>query len=252
MPKIHSLPKTFHRPINVDRKVFHRSGGRWSWLTIGVIVFGLLWLLFGSSYFKITSVQLVGTEAPTAQAFAHTMVGKNTLLLNQNLIQAGLIQAFPPIESVAIVRGLPRTLRLTVRLRQPKLIWKTGALDSVLDEAGYVFDQGDTSRYPNLPVIVDISALPVIVGQPVVSPGFILFVTELSQQIPEKLQLSIKRFEINDTTLLIDAILDSDIKIRFALERSVTAQLEDVMVLRKAHPDAKHIDVRVSGWGYWK
>lgn len=252
MPKIHPLPKTFHRPIESSRRSFGSSRFRLGWLVVTILMAGLVWFLVGSSYFKITTVQLVGTDAPTAKAFAQTIVGRNTLLLNQSVIQAGLIQAFPPIESVTIVRGLPRTLRLTVRLRQPKLIWKTGVLDSVLDEAGYVFDQGDTSRYPGLPTIVDMTALPVTIGQPVVSPGVVAFVSELSRQLAEKIKLPIKQFEIADTTLLIDAIADNDRKIRFALERSVNSQLEDVGILLAAHPDAKQLDVRVSGWGYWK
>ncbi len=252
MPHVHRLPKTFHQPIKSSSSRNPRKPFRWKWFLVLVILVLAGWTFVGSNYFTVQTVQLIGTDATTAKTYSNELVGKNIFFLNQGLIEAGLIKAFPPISNVEIVRGLPKTVRLTVTLREPKVMWRSGTTQSILDSAGYVFDQGDKSNYSSLVTVVDTTGLPVKIGQPVVSQSFVDFITKVANELPKKNLTPIARFEVADTTLLVDVILTNDTKIRLSIQRDVVAQIEDVSTILTAHPEAKHIDVRVDGWGYWK
>lgn len=199
-------------------------------------------------------VKITGSDAAAVQSYGRELIGKNIFLVNETSVTNGIAKVFPSVARVTIARGLPHTIRLTVELREPKLRWQSGSTETILDEVGYSFDvkNGQTGGYESLPLVVDTTGLSIKVGQFIVSPGFVDFVSALSKEVPQRLGKPVARFEVAETTLLVDTIIDSDTRVKFALQRDVTAQLSDANLLLTQHPEAKLIDVRVDGWGYWK
>lgn len=247
---IHALPKTMHRPIRASKPPKKKI----SW-KLGVSIIGLLfvlWLFFVSNTFDVATVTLSGTDAASARVYSETLKGQNIFLLNTLTVEAALRKAYPPIGSVTIVRGLPSTIKLDVTLRQPQLRWRVKDTVSILDSTGEVFDQGNKTEYAVLPEVSDLSGIQVSLGQPVVSPSFIEFIKTITKESPNHLKKNVTRFEVAETTLLVDAVLEGDIRVRLALNRPIEEQLKGASAIMAAHGDAKTIDVRVPGWGYWK
>lgn len=222
------------------------------WLVWLVLAAGLVWWLAFSPQFRLTDISLIGTDAVAAKAFAQTLRGANIFRLNSVAIESGLKKSYPPIARAQLVRGLPRSLKIDVTLRQARLRWRVGETVAIVDETGAVFDQGETTAYGDLPLVTDTTQIPVSRDAPVASPAFIAFVTALSNQADAYLHTSMRLYEVGATTLQVDGFFMGERRVRFTLARPVEAQLADAGLIFAAHGDAQIIDVRVAGWGYWK
>ncbi len=215
-------------------------------------VFGFYWALFSGPFFSIETIQFEGETNDSLTSLTNRLLKTNIFRLNPTSLEAGMKQAYPPLASVSVVRGLPHTLRVRLELRQPTLRWQSGEVVSILDAKGESFQEGDKPEYASLPKVTDKSHVAIHIGQHVVSPEFIAFVTDLQKQVPSTLKKNITAVEISETSFHIDVVAEGDIRLRFTTQRPLAEQLKAVAMIYQAHPDAKLIDVRVPRWGYWK
>lgn len=224
----------------------------WSvgFVVLGVIVGGY-WFVFQSEVFRVTSVEVVGIESSAVVAVTGRFVGENIFRLNSAAVGQDLRQAYPAIAEVTIIRGLPRTVRLSVSLREPKVRWQRGGTVFIVDATGQIFAAGEQPEHANLPKIVDLSSAPVAAGQMIVTPVFITFVEKLQNQLSDFGRDHIAN-EITETTYHLDVVLSGDLRLRLTTQRPLDEQLAAARSIFASHPEARVIDVRVPRWGYWK
>ncbi len=220
-------------------------------LLAGVIGLGY-WFIYASPTFAITEVEVHGVEPSLIKSITDTLIGSNIWRVNAIAIEENSKQVYNSIETVSVVRGIPHKVRLEATLRSPKVRWQVGDTVFIIDSAGQVFSQGDTPEYATLPKIVDKTNFPVKVGQRIVSPSFITFLTEIHERVPATLKKAVVANEITVTTFHIDVVLDSGARIRLTTQRPLQEQLDGAATILAAHPDAKVVDVRVPRWGYWQ
>lgn len=249
---VHKLPGII--PAHAQPKPRpQRSFRRWGVLlaTIGIVILGY-WYLFRSSAFAIERVEVVNVDVPAVRAITDQLIGQNIFLLNATTLESTVKTAYPPVASLTLVRGLPHTVRVEARLRTPALRWQIDSNVFIVDKQGRVFEQGDKPEYASLPLVVDQSLIRVTLGQDVVSSAFIQFLEEAKKLVPELLRREFVRGEVSTTTFHMDLILESDVRVKVTIQRPVGEQLASAAKILAAHPEAKHIDVRVPTWGYWK
>lgn len=245
------FPKVLpHQPEK--RSTTPSKTGKYRWLFFVTVIGVGYWFIFYSSTFAVANVELEGTDAPAAHSVVQSLKGKNIFRLNSTSIEASLRGAYPPIASLSLVRGLPSTVRLSVALRQPELRWQVKDTLYILDATGELFDQGDKPEYQTLPKVIDQSGAHPKVGQRVVGSGFIEFIKSVNKEGPAVVKRNLVSSEVNDTTLLVDVLYEGDIRTRMTIQRPWKEQLDSISAILDAHPQAKLIDVRVPGWGYWK
>lgn len=221
-------------------------------LFLGLLLVGIYWFIFQGPTFAITSVEVTGSDNQGIKDVTNKLVGKNIFLVRQPVIENDMRQVYPPVATVELVRGLPHTVRFTVKLRDPVLKWSSGDKIYILDLAGEVFQEGDSPDYAALPLVRDSSQVQLEIGQQVISPAFIQFVTELHQQSSEMVKRKFQWGEVGETTFHVDALLEGDMRLKLTTQRPLKEQLEAANAILGAHPEAKLVDVRVAGWGYWK
>lgn len=254
MPKrIHRLPSVMpaaRLPNAQPQKRQYRNGGVFL-LLIGCT--GLLyWTVFFSRLFRIEKIEIIGPEDTAIQSIAARLAGENIFRLNTAALEQDMRQAYSPIASVSVVRGLPHIVRITITLRQPSLRWQVGDTVFIVDGQGQVFREGAAPEYETLPKIVDKSNVIPKIGQEIVAPAFIQFIDEIQKTIPGQFRESEVAKEITETTNQIDLVFANNLRIRLTTQRPVQEQLTAAHQILGLHPDAQLIDVRVTGRGYWK
>ncbi len=217
----------------------------------GALVF-LYWFFLSSHFFAITTIQFEGKTNDSLEEASRHLINTNIFRLNPTSLEQTMRQAFPPVATVSVVRGLPHTVRINVQLRTPALRWQSGDVVSILDQNGESFEQGDKPEYAHLPKVVDQSKVALHVGQSVVSPEFIRFIQDMQDKVPAAFKKAFVNGEISETSFHVDALLEGGLRLRFTVQRPLDEQLSSALAIYQAHPDAKTIDVRVGQWGYWK
>lgn len=220
-------------------------------LGVGMLILGY-WFVYASPTFAVTEIEVEGVEPTLIKALTEPLMGSNIWRVNDIAIEENAKQIYNPIESVAVVRGIPHKVRLEVKLRAPKVRWQVGETIYIIDSSGQVFREGDGEAYAALPKLTDKTNFPVKVGQRIVSPSFITFLTEIQTKVPETLKKPVVSTEITVTTFHIDVILEGGIRLRLTTQRPLQEQLDGAAKILAAHPEAKVIDVRVARWGYWQ
>jgi hypothetical protein len=222
------------------------------------IFFGLLflggayWFFAMSTTFAIDRVEVIGTNDTSVQAMAERFLGRNIFRLNETAVEQDLQQAHPPVARVRLVRGLPRTIRIEVSLRDPAIRWQAAQGTFIMDSQGQIFALGENESHQTLPKVVDKSNATITLGQQLVTPAFITFIQAIQTQVEDKFKRKHTANEIMETTSHLDVILEGDLRIRLTTQRPLEEQLDGALAIFTAHPDAKLIDVRVPKWGYWK
>lgn len=238
-----------HAPITSRRRF-----PRFILVVLGLImvVSGIYGVIFKSSIFAVESVEVEGVAVPAVSAYAEKLYGRNIFQLRSAAIEQDVRQAYPPVKTATLVRGLPRKIRIVVTLRQPALRWQVRDHVYLLDSQGEVFEVGDKPEYAQLPKIVDKSPISVQVGQRLASPSFVTFVTEMQQRIPDQFKRAHVATEVSETLFHLDVVLEGDFRIRLTTQRPLDEQIRAAHLIASAHPDAKLIDVRIPKWGYYK
>jgi hypothetical protein len=251
--RIHRMPGLMPgKPLPKERSSSNRYRYIGIVLVVGGIISGLYWFFFLSPVFSIEKIEIIGSDNESVRAAADRLTGGNIFRLHATSLAQTLTQSYPPIETVTVVRGLPHVVRINITLRRPALRWQINDVIYIIDSEGEIFEQGDKPDYADLPKIVDKSGLATDIGQTIVTPEFIQFVTDMQKRIPTLFTQAYLGNEISETTFHIDALLQGDIRIRLTAQRPLQEQLDAAKSILAKHPEAKIIDVRATRWGYWK
>ncbi|MCA1222100.1 cell division protein FtsQ/DivIB [Streptomyces sp. 8L] len=108
------------------------------------VLFGLvLWLLYGSSWLKLTGVKVTGTGVLTPRQVtdaARVPLGSPLISLDTGAVESRVERALPRVDSVDVTRSWPHTAELKVTERKPVLVMEKGAEFTEVDAKGVRFD----------------------------------------------------------------------------------------------------------------
>ncbi len=215
-----------------------------------LVILSLIYLFFYSPLFTIKNI-IVDKKLPTSiNEHLANIKGKNIFLVRSSEIKADLLKNFPELVDISVIRGLPDTIKVSYNERTPKIIWQSSGRYYIVDENGVAFKE--IQGIADFPLVKDNNDLAINIGEQVVSTNFINFVTELRPKLKE--QVEINRFEVNETTFQLDAILVSGLILKFDTTRSVDSQLNDLkkFLADRSNETQEYIDLRVEGKVFYK
>ncbi|MFV5993388.1 cell division protein FtsQ/DivIB [Streptomyces sp. NPDC056231] len=113
-------------------------------IAVGVLLLasGVVWALYGSSWFRAEHVRTTGVDVLTpaeVESAAAVPIGAPLISVDTDAMAARLRQKLPRIDSVDVVRSWPHEIGLKVTERQPVLLVKKGAKFIEVDAKGVRF-----------------------------------------------------------------------------------------------------------------
>ncbi|MFI6056997.1 cell division protein FtsQ/DivIB [Streptomyces sp. NPDC051286] len=133
-------------PARPPRPTGRRRPSRRLLIVIAVAVLllasGVVWALYGSSWFRVEQVRTTGVEVLTpaeVESAAAVPMGAPLVSVDTDAMAARLRQKLPRIDSVDVVRSWPHEIGLKVTERQPVLLVKKGAKFIEVDAKGVRF-----------------------------------------------------------------------------------------------------------------
>lgn len=243
-------PKVYNPAPEIEKKKFSKI--YFYLFLILILLGGLIYFLFYSSYFKIKNILIENSASPEISQFFQRLNNQNIFRFNAGKIQDELALNFPAVKGAKIIRGLPDTLKIQFQERLSRVIWETQSRSYLIDENGEIYQE--TIETIDLPIIKDNNNIAVSVGQKILSENFLNFISDLNLQFVPATGFKVNHFEINETTFQADAITDQNWKVIFDTTRKASDQLADLQKFLKDHKDEvkEYIDLRVEGKVYYK
>ena len=231
------------------------------WLSlIGLIVY-VIWF---SDYFKIEKVEVEGTRFVSADNIKKMVpYGSNILFFSSEDLSNKILQD-QALESVGVFRGLPSSLKIVIKERQPALIWNSGDYATILDDQGAAFAQYSRAGLPTedtemgkylkqVPRLYDTKAVPVSLGSKVTNKDFVSFIQNVQERMASLLpQVTIDHYEISDTTYDLTMIAKQGLQVQLNSLGEAGPQIRNLTRLihqGKATLTSK-VDLRVDRWAY--
>ncbi|QDY76323.1 cell division protein FtsQ/DivIB [Streptomyces qinzhouensis] len=120
------------------------GGPRTLLITLAVLALtaGILWALYGSSWFRVAEVSASGTRVLTPRQVvdaARVPMGEPLVSVDTDDVEARLKAALPRIDTVDVSRSWPDGITLEVTERRPVLVLEQGARFVEVDEDGVRF-----------------------------------------------------------------------------------------------------------------
>ncbi|MFD0152343.1 cell division protein FtsQ/DivIB [Streptomyces sp. NPDC127132] len=131
----------------------------------GVVVLtaGVIWALYGSSWFRVERVKTSGTGVLTpreVEGVAAVPTGAPLVSVDTEAIEARLRKELPRIESVDVVRSWPHGIGLKVTERKPVLLLEKGTKFIEVDATGVRFATVDTAPRGVPRLVLDAASSP--------------------------------------------------------------------------------------------
>ncbi|MEW1547245.1 cell division protein FtsQ/DivIB [Streptomyces tsukubensis] len=111
-------------------------------LAVLALTGGILWALYGSSWFRVREVSASGTRVLTPQQVVDTArvpMGEPLVSVDTDDVEARLRARLPRIDSVGVSRSWPGGITLEITERRPVLVLEQGARFVEVDEDGVRF-----------------------------------------------------------------------------------------------------------------
>lgn len=226
--------------------------------SIALLLIIVIWFIFFSSYFKIKNIIISGSLNNEVNSEINQFVGRNLLVFKVGKIENALAKKQTSISSLQIFKGLPDTLKVKVNVREPKLLWVTGAKNYYIDENGIVFELSETSfseeENKQFFKIIDTKNAPVVTGTQIVSGDLVKFITELNNNFSNIVGANISETRIGETTFQVEVATDQNWRVYLDTTRNLNNQLVSLRKIVDQYKDQIHeyVDLRVEGRAYYK
>lgn len=250
-------PKLFGSSYVVPNSSGRQKGLDRSWRAIIIVVaIVVVVLLLGRlPVWRLRTIELLGDKN-------EAVTGELNHLMGQSIFSSSISRLVDKTRANLFVsdffcrRGLPATLRCTLKLRRAEIIWKSDAINYQVDQRGILF--AAQSNEPNeLLVIEDTQKQPIKLGTVVASPEIINQYHRLVELLGAK-QLTVKTLLLNESLYQVTALIDrpgkSSLQGLFLLSGDINNQVEalSAVIATKGDSITERIDVRVSGYVYIK
>jgi hypothetical protein len=238
------------------RKNFHLPPFVWKIMLCVCLLLVISYLVFWSSYFKVTDIIIQGNHYVGEDRIRSSIPkNQNIFLFDQRKYKKELLAQVTEIKDVQIYRGIPNALKIVILERDGRAIWQSGDKKFLISSQGEAMRQiGTEEVLPDLPLIVDKKNFPISLGQSLVSPSFIAFISNLKDSFFDATNIKPTNFEINETTFDVILNTEAGFYIKFDSLRSSKKQLDNLkIVLASKRQDIhEYIDLRIDGWAYYK
>ncbi len=236
-----------------------------------LLMFGLVYLLFYSPVFAITTVAvqtngIINTEFVKMnlvdwqlhQRRAAIYPQSNIFLFSKSWLKENIEKKYR-IEDLSIKKKLPNAIIITIKEQPPALLWKTGELYYSVDVNGIVVRQEQTENVASDATIVQQEGSgEVAVGKRILSEDTISFILTLRDDLKNKTTVHALM-----NTLLAGGSSELHIKsdegftIYFDRRESLQAQMETLIqalntTLADQRSKLQYIDVRIPGKVFYK
>lgn len=232
-------------------------------LVVGVVG-GFVYVIVFSSVFSIRNVTVEGVQFSSQKKIIDTVPQGTNIFRFAKEPSLAAILSDTTIQTASIYKGIPNTIKIEIKEREPVLRWVSGTTISVIDPVGVPFLQYDTQQLPNpqskigqslavVPQVVDTKSVPITVDRQVVSESFVTFIqqvnTELLSNMPE---VSLDHFEISESTSDITYISKSGLRVVFNTLSDPGVQVRNLtrLIHQKKATLQSHIDLRIDRWAY--
>jgi hypothetical protein len=234
-------------------------------LLLLIIVGGLFYLIFYSSFFNVSNLIVEGAQL-TEESQVETLAldylnsnSKNIFTLSSTDLKRNLDSGLPLVSSVIIQKGIPDTIKVILEEREPAIIWETSSKRYLVDDQGYVFLklkdylQKKDLLTEDLIKLNDRSGLPVEKEQRLVSSSWIEFVKQIDKKLLDRFDLAVSKYYIIESAFDLYGA-SSKGELIFDTNRSVSEQIQALKTLFESTNRKKYqyIDLRIAGWVYYK
>lgn len=230
-----------------------------------IVLIAILYAVLASNLLKINKIEINGnqtikSEEITSQVRAiitGSSMNQNILFVPVSEIEKQLKKDNYQVAKVEVSKVAFNTLKITITEQKPSLLWKSGNSLSIITENGRGFiGEPNEQLKENLPIVEDLSNLPVKEGDKVVSQEFVTFVNELYSVLPQK-GVAISIVQVEESTTEVTVTTKEGYKIRFDTTRPFNEQLTDLLaVLDSLKKQGKklnqYIDLRINGKVFYK
>lgn len=182
--KVYETATTFRAAPGFSGQVGNWVGQRLAGLLLAALVAALLYLAFGTSWFYIYDMEVVGAQHLTkAELYNRSnLEGWSIFWLNPTAV-ARRLEAEPMVARAMVSALPPNRVRVQVNERVPVAVWQSGETSLFVDGDGVLFGlRGDATQ---MLVIRDLHSSPVAAGEEV-DPLVVRGVRELAQLIPQR------------------------------------------------------------------
>jgi len=238
-----------------DGSRFKLSSGKLKLLLALIIILSALYYFFASSQFRIKDIIVQGNSLVSNDEVLSALPrGENIFLFNTDKSRAEIVKKFPEIKQVEIYRGIPDALKVVVLERENKIVWQTNDEFYYIGASGHVTRKITLEQVGGLPVVVDTKNLPVKLGENLVSPNFVAFITNVYSSFQGEENIKPLNFEISETTFNVNLKTEAGFYVKLNSLRSSQKQLGDlkkILVQYRANI-LEYVDLRIDGWAYYK
>lgn len=217
-----------------------------------IILALVIYVVVFSSSFKVKKVEIIGVKSVEISDYLNqSLVGKNILLMRTGSYLKTLSKKFPILEEASMVRGLPSTIKVSVKERLQTLVVCNSQDCFEVDNQGYAYQK--TSRPVDKIVLIDEKNLQIKENDKIFSNSFISFFLGVIDGF-SKTDIKITEARMDETTFRIrfvtkegwTMILDSSAN----LENQISAVKQ--VVAKNKQDLREYVDVRVEGFAYIK
>lgn len=265
---LRSTPKIFNASYQTPKKQINWQIARvflpGFWLAIIIALFILIPRL---PVFRIANVQITGTTDKDIILTLNQLKGQSIFTHNLQKVETELTNNFFSLKGVECRRGIPNTLRCQITLREPGMIWKTGADQYLVDKQGVVYSKIITltdADKQNLIYIEDKRNVEARLGELIVNHEILDTMTQAVTLFKDRgyqigslaVDESFYQFTVNLTSAKENEPFPSVSPLpvimttSYAIKSQVAAVAE---ILKTKSPEIKNqIDLRVQGYAYYK
>ena len=231
------------------------------YIIIGTII---LYILFFSSLFQISRVDVQGPNATLSQTLDKEvnnylnsrLLARNWVFLNSSDLKSFLQKTFTGQETITVDKKFPNRLVVSTDEQKPALIWKTGSHSYILSTNGRAITEQNKQSSSDLPVVYDNTNLPVDVGSKVTGRDFANFVTSIGSFLKDN-KIDYEKIYVSDTTSELNVQTKQGYTIKFSTllkpdsqTRSLKATLD--LMAQQNKKASSYIDLRVDGRAFYK
>lgn len=222
-----------------------------------VLIIILYYVTFHSSFFTLKTIEIHGNKNIEAKKILELVDNQtNIFLLDTELLEKTIIETIPWIKSVTIYKGIPNAIKINIVENEPSIKWITDGKSYLLNDNGFVYAELSQNEggFDYLPVVIDRGNLPVEIKRKIVSENFVEFINSIYSELFVLTNIKPKQFFVEDTTIDVNLESDTGVIIKFDSLRPSEIQMNNLklFLIEKKRESYQYIDLRVSGWVYYK
>lgn len=240
-----------------------KSRGSWRlWVLAFVLLLligGSVYLLFFSDYFKVKEVYVEGAKENMEEDIRNMVTWETEymILFDERTFAESVKTNWDELAWVEVAKDWPTKINVYLGYEEPKIVWNSGGRLYLLNDSGVVLrsieEEERLEKYIQLPVVGDLSSLPVEENDKLVSSDFVDFVYKVKEYIDQSIKKPVEAYEIEETTFELRVRFAEGFLVYFDTLRDPMTQVEKLNIfLQEGTRIDEYIDLRVPGKVYYK